>query len=143
LWLPQSAVEANIAKKGQGRIMPLSLLTFSVGCLSLLGVPLTVAFAGRWAILSELLALGSETAVAWWLALLWLLVIGVGVLMWLRGVRFWFSATDTSQVQPDQALEPRWLQIFLGGCILVTLLISLQPQIIFNYAAQMVQAFTG
>lgn len=141
LWRPNTEEERGRYPKGRGRLMPASFLFFSVGCLSLLGLPLTVGFHGRWAIVNQLLLLGEETAVARWVTLWLLFVIGAGVLVWLRGVQYWFFDPDQHERQAGTGQEPRWLQAVLLLTVLLTLLITFQAPFLVNFATQLLQNF--
>lgn len=141
LWRPHTAEELAQYPKGQGRLMPASFLVFSVGCLSLLGLPLTAGFHGRWAIIHQLLLPAQETAVARWAALLLLFVIGTGVLVWLRGVQYWLSDPEKNESQTGTGQEPRWLRAVLLLVVLLSLLISFQAPFLSNFVTQFTQNF--
>lgn len=138
-WLPNQAESEAATPKGSGWQTPLTLLFFIFGCLSLLGVPLTVGFGGRSQIFIALVSLSEQTAVAWWAACLLALAIGMGLLICLRGVQQWFSP---EAYQHDLTFtEPRPLQIVLSFIVVVCLFLSFRLDVITDFSRQLAQYF--
>ena len=116
-----AAGEAGTQLRSQGiaRRAPVTTAVLLLGCLSLTGLPLTVGFGGRWAVVA-LLAGGDAPL----LALLLLAPMGVGVMALLRTMPYWLAKTEEMPTQPHEA---RWLQGGLAMILLLALYLAWQP----------------
>lgn len=96
--------------RGLGRAMPWTMAAFVAGGLSLVGVPLTVGFVSKWALLQAALAAG-----AWWLvgaiALASLLALAY---VWRVVEVAYFEASESRDLRceaPLGLLLPTWLLV--------------------------------
>lgn len=122
-----------VAKRGLGRQTPWSVALFVYGCLSLLGLPLTPGFGGRWTIVAALGQPGS--GLAFWLPLLLLLAMIGGATGVLRGLTCWLQPPVQEAAVPPAA-EQRWLRGLLLVTLVVPLTLALFPQMVLNYASR-------
>lgn len=102
------------------RAAPAGNLLFVVGALSLLGMPLTPGYVGRWT------AVNVAAADSLWLAAL--LLAGsaaglVGVLRWLAGTR---SEAIVVEGSPEERFFIRWA---VAGAVLLALVAAIMPQL--------------
>ncbi len=145
LWWPQpggivlaATAEADEARpqRGAGRRAPWTLAALLLGCFSLLGMPLTPGFGGRWLGVQLLVRASEEgTAVGGWLPFLLLAALGVGGAALWRAAHYWLAVDEG--LAASQPVEPRWRQGLLALCLLVVLGLALQPQLIMGYAASL------
>ncbi len=98
---------------GSGRAMPVTLLTFALAGLSLMGVPPSGGFAAKWLLLSAAIGAGQ-----WWWALV---ILGGGVLTGSYVYRVLASGLRASS---DAAPEPAPIDWKLDGIPLVLALLS-------------------
>lgn len=124
-------IEAN---KGLGRRAPRSLALFVFGCLSLLGLPLTVGFGSRWAVITAVAQ--QATSPAPWLSLLLLLAMVGGTAGVLRGLAYWLQPATEVDVAPT-AVERPWLHGALALVLVAGLWLALFPQVLLSYAARL------
>jgi NADH:ubiquinone oxidoreductase subunit 2 (subunit N) len=116
---------------GRGRQRPLGLGMLVLGCASLLGLPLTVGFPGRW----EMILVAQQGAHPPWLPYHLLLAMIVGSAGLLRGIA---SCLAPSDEDAESAVGRRtWLQ---GVALLLALFggwLAINPQHLSNYAADL------
>ncbi len=103
---------------GLGHRSPLSLALLGLGLFSLLGLPLTLGFAGHWRLLTAVAELASRGGVPWWLPAVALVGLGLGAAGALRVLAA--LLTPSTEANNRQS-EPLWQQ----GVMLLVLLISL------------------
>jgi multicomponent Na+:H+ antiporter subunit D len=91
--------------RGIGRKMPVSFAAFVVGGVGLIGVPLTVGFVSKWALITALI----EQA-PWWVAALSLVssLLAVGY-VWRVVEVAWFE--EPSEAAADATEAPIWLLV--------------------------------
>jgi NADH:ubiquinone oxidoreductase subunit 2 (subunit N) len=135
-WQWQSGRPTEMSENGLAWCAPFTTAGLLFGCLSLLGLPLTVGFGGRWLVLAGLVG---GVGVSWGTAVLLLLAMGLGTLAFLRVLPLWLTRPD-NPTQPALT-EPRWLQATLGIALLAALWLSLQPQLLLGYAARLAASF--
>lgn len=124
------------AGRGLAARKPLGIVLLTFGILSLIGLPLTPGFSGRW----QLVAWVATTESHWLAMLLWL-VAASGAVGLLRGLREWLS--PTTEVIPTQS-PPTLLQKLLVMLALAAgLFIALFPQPLLNLASQLAQKLTS
>lgn len=133
-----------LAHAGLGRRAPWGLALFLLGCLSLLGLPLTLGFGGRWAVVQAAVVHNPAGGLAWWTAVGLLAVMGVGVLVLLRWLRL-FVAAPAGEPAPETACLPetRPWQIGAALAIFLATAVALLPHLYLAYAARLVAAFGG
>lgn len=112
---------------GMVRRAPLSTAVFLLGCFALLGLPLTVGFYGRWAILLAVAQLSPGTAVLMTVAL------AVGGLAILRMTPHLFASTDQPQVETGRT------QLALGLLLLVAMVTAVFPAWLLGWATAVAQ----
>ena len=116
---------------------PLAAALFGYGALSLVGLPLTPGFAGRWA------AVGVAGAASIWWALLLLLALAGGVAGVLRTLA---PVVDRLKDEPQPlALMPwagrRLSGALLAGAVLFGLILSLYPWPLLNLVSRLNELF--
>lgn len=148
LWQRQGGTLA--ISKGEGRHLPVTMALLVLGALSLLGLPLTVGFGGRWQVVSLLMGesvVGTAvgTAAIRWPAWLLILALGVGVMALVRVVVVWLARSDNTPVLLADILaaEPRWLQAIAVAMLLIMLWLAWHPQQITGFAAGLAGLFSG
>jgi formate hydrogenlyase subunit 3/multisubunit Na+/H+ antiporter MnhD subunit len=110
---------------GLERRAPVSALLFVFGCVSLLGLPLTMGFNGRWLIITHM-------PDAWSVLLLWLGMAGGVLGVWQAVIRL-FS-------QPTEAVfgvEPGLTKLVLGVSLLAFFILALVPQSFLSLAEKL------
>jgi multicomponent Na+:H+ antiporter subunit D len=106
--------------RGAARAMPLSVIAFGLGGLSLMGIPPSGGFAAKWLLLTSALQLGQ-----WW----WAAVIVVGGL--LTGGYVWRVLASTiaapGEAAPRCALVPRQGEAAALGLAIISVVLGLLP----------------
>ena len=83
---------------GIGKKMPLTMFAFTVGGLSLIGVPLTAGFISKW-----YLAMGALEAGMWWLLVLILLASLLAVIYVFRVLEAAYFGTPEKELDVEEA----------------------------------------
>lgn len=110
---------------------PLAVALYSLGVLSLAGLPLTPGFGGRWAFI----ALVSNTP---WLAPVVLLAVVSNTAGLLRGLVHWLTPAEPATTQRGGR---RW-ETMLGALLLTAgVYLALFPQTLLDYTYQLVLLF--
>ncbi len=136
LWQRQAATD----NESGGRHLSWSFVLLSYGCLSLLGLPLTPGFSGRWLILSQLAPP--------WLTAVAFLALALAILALLRFfstfIRSYADDADGTQMTRiftawgasfnSSSSLVKWL---VGVAILIGLLLSILPSLLGRYATQL------
>ncbi|RMG92934.1 MAG: hypothetical protein D6706_16100 [Chloroflexi bacterium] len=102
------------ALKGVGRSWPGTVTLFVYGCLSLLGMPLTLGFSGRWEVLSDLAASPNRPIWGLVMVVLGMLFGGYGV---LRGMLVFFERGEA--LVKKEPVFWRWVVVGVGVCVLL------------------------
>lgn len=111
---------------GLGRKHPLLAAAMAVFMLSFIGLPPTLGLVGKFYLFRAVIAGGF-----YWLAVL-------GVLMSLLSAYYYLRVVVTMYMRdgdPQVTREP-WLEITVGAMALATVLVSLMPQVLFEWASQ-------
>lgn len=118
-----SSLGGDTAWQGAGRRRPGAALTLGYGLISLLGLPLTVGFAGRWAAVA---LVAQQADVAAWLPISLLLAMGGGIVGTWRGLGPLLArgeAEGGTAVLPLPSMKLRlglWVSLVIGGLLAVT-----------------------
>lgn len=123
----------SLETRGAGRSSPLAAAVSLVGLASLGGLPLTIGFPGRWAILTSLpRQLGSEP---YWLA------IGSGLVLVtaLRWTLRWFAPVDAPI---EFAPSTRLRAVVVAGTV-VFVLLAMFPQLVNAWVAPAMAGFAN
>lgn len=123
----QPAFPMDSVPTGVGRQAPLSLALFGVGLFSLLGLPLTVGFAGHWRLLTAVAEQTSLGNLPWWLPALALLGLGLGA---AGMVRLLASMLSSDEEENTDNHNPLWQRIMIGVVLLGALWVALNPEIV-------------
>lgn len=119
------------AGRGLAARKPLGIVLLIFGILSLIGLPLTPGFSGRWQ-----LVVWVATRESHWLAMLLWLVAASGVVGLVRGMREWLApAVDPIPTQTPTRLQ----QILILVAIAAGLFVALFPQPLLTLASQLAQ----
>ena len=118
------------AFRGQGRRAPLAAITLALGLFSLLGLPLTIGFSGRWAAI-DLLA--RQPAPALPVALL--LAMGGGIYGLWRGLSP-LLATDKTEGE-SRLMQPLWLRALLTAGLAGGVWLIFSPQVILSLVGRL------
>jgi NADH:ubiquinone oxidoreductase subunit 2 (subunit N) len=123
--------------RGWGRRWPWVAVLIVYGGLSLIGLPLTPGFAGRWLVVT--LAGGQAD----WL--LFLLVIGIGAATAgaARYLAILLSPADqlADQAPPLGSTLPRWQQALIGLLLLLAALLAVAPHWLMKLSQRMAAGF--
>lgn len=109
--------------RGAGRVLPLTLITFGIAGLSLMGVPPSGGFNAKW-----LLMLASVMEGQWWWAIVMLIggLLAGGYVFMVLGRAFDFSAPKPALVAPVARLR-EVVALALALCAVLLALVPLQP----------------
>lgn len=109
---------------------------WAYGLMSLLGLPLTPGFSGRWAVLVDL---GQSEVAAWPLALLLVAGMGLALLGLVRQMGHvwsdWWGDEETA------VLRPAWVNGLLWAVLLFALLVAAIPQLLVAPLSQLATLF--
>jgi len=116
---------------GIGWKMPVTMAAFAVGALSMIGVPPTAGFLGKWFMLS-----GAVSSQQW-------LVVGVIVLSTLLNTAYFLPIVYRAFLLPpekngDHGEAPLPILIAISATAIGTILLFLFPEVAFDLAKQMV-----
>ena len=114
---------------GLGRRSPLSVALLGLGLFSLLGLPLTLGFAGHWRLLTAVAELANRGGVPWWLPAVALLGLGLGAAGVLR-VLAALLAKPALEEEETAVSDPLWLQIVVGVVVTAVLWLALFPPLL-------------
>lgn len=115
---------------------PFCLLIFAYGGLSLLGLPLTIGFGGRWVVITAVAQQTSQIsgevvqAETPWLALFLLLALAASTYALFRFLIYQYAPSDSQ----NQLAEPLWQRIGLSILFIITLVLAAFPQPLLAYA---------
>jgi NADH:ubiquinone oxidoreductase subunit 2 (subunit N) len=133
LWQRQSSFTGPVPEPGSGRRAPWSAGLLVYGCLSLLGLPLTPGFSGRWLVLTQ-------TTTTPWVTVVVFLALAIATIALLRVV--WLTTTLDQTATPSTSIgeQPgtRWLA---GAAIGLALLITFFPHFLGQYFNQIAAGF--
>lgn len=127
-------VDLFTAGRGLAARKPLGVILVTLAILSLIGLPLTPGFSGRW----QLVALVA-TSESHWLAMLIWLVAASGSVGLLGALREWLTPAGTAT--PTDS-PPLLRQLLVALAIAVGLLLGLFPQPLLNLASQLAHQLT-
>ena len=113
----------------------LSAGLFIFSAFSLVGLPLTPGFIGRWALMASLSEIGQ---VPWWVLVLLLVAIVLAALGVIRLLAVWVKQTEET-IQSNS--EPRWIQGIVAFLLALSIIVATFPQLITNYAARIIGYF--
>jgi NADH-quinone oxidoreductase subunit N len=116
------------ASSGLARRSPLGAALFMFGCVSLIGLPLTVGFSGRWAMI---VAVENALEPSWLPYLMLLAMIG-GTIGILRCLAVMLTRTDDETAVP--ALQAPWLRGLSALTLIVGLWLAVFPRTLHEYA---------
>ncbi|MCP4425973.1 MAG: hypothetical protein GY803_15885 [Chloroflexi bacterium] len=133
-WLSQARLGVEFAAyRGLGRQMPVKTAVFAFGLVSLLGLPLTIGFNGRWSALAAIAAQSpvAQSPVAWGMPAALLLAMGGGIYGTWRGLApMLFTVADDSPPAKQRLSSSLALTLGLvGGILLIG-----WPRIALSYA---------
>jgi len=132
-WLKASGLTTSIAgSRDVGRQAPFGTFLFIFGCFSLVGLPLTPGFSGRWALMASLSQIGQ---VPWWVLVLLLTAMVGAALGILRHLAV------LVQPMPDKVqstVETRWIQGAAVLLLIIGIIFAAFPQLTMTYAARIV-----
>lgn len=114
--------------RGAGNTMPLQAAAFIAGLLSLAGFPLSAGFPGRWSLLSGLH--GSAPWTGWIILASMALLVGTAT-SWAQ--RLFALPAERNAPMRSTRLE----QLFMGGGIILLLLLGLFPQLVYPWVVEM------
>ncbi|VAW34307.1 hypothetical protein MNBD_CHLOROFLEXI01-2609, partial [hydrothermal vent metagenome] len=111
---------------GLGRQSPMGLALLGLGLFSLIGLPLTLGFGGRWRLLTAVAELANQGDIPLWLPAIGLFSLGLGAIAILRLLVTLLAAQpdDEAAVKSD----PVWLQAVVGFVLLAATWLALFPQ---------------
>lgn len=137
--LPPLAEAGSFAdSRGLARRAPFHLALFIYGCCSLLGLPLTIGFSGRWALLATALPAGSPTTT--WMALLLLIALASGLAGILRALAWLLTPADQPAPLPPASGR---LRRFVAVALLANLGFALFPQALLTSATRLAGLLSG
>jgi formate hydrogenlyase subunit 3/multisubunit Na+/H+ antiporter MnhD subunit len=123
-----------VSFRGLGRRYPLSVALFAFGCLSLIGMPMTVGFNARWSVLLT----GQTISNPWLPYVVLLAMIGGTVGLW-RSLSDLLSPAATEQEFADS--KPIWLQGLSVFVLIIGFGLAMFPPVAQSYAARLAQMF--
>ncbi len=128
----QVARGLNIADyAGLGRKQPLLSAAMTIFMLSLTGIPPTLGLIGKFYLFRAVIAGG--TAPLYWLAV-------IGVLTSLLSAYYYLRVVVTMYMKDGepQVIRETWLDLTIGAMAVLTVVLSLFPASLFDWAAQAV-----
>jgi NADH:ubiquinone oxidoreductase subunit 2 (subunit N) len=128
-------VDDLLPERGLGRNAPLAALLFMYGCFSLLGLPLTVGFSGRWDIILSAQEMG---AAGWQIYGLWLAMI-VATMGLLRSLARLLAPAEGGGHQ--RPIAGPWQQALPALLLLLGSWLAIWPQIVTAYAHDLATLF--
>lgn len=122
------APDSFTAGRGLARQYPGRVALFTYGILSLIGLPLTLGFSGRWV---AVLQAGQQSP---WLALILVLATGAGTVGLLRALVHLLAPPAEAKRPLVEGLkgESKVSQVIIGLMLSLLLLLALFPQILLN-----------
>jgi NADH:ubiquinone oxidoreductase subunit 2 (subunit N) len=132
----QFVADGFTAVQGAVYRSPLGVALFTYGSFSLIGLPLTPGFSGRWSVLA---LIGADPVASNWLALVILLAAVGAAAGLLRCLVSLLAPPPKSEAAG--APEPIWRQAPAAILLVAALLIALFPQIILTYATHLATLF--
>jgi formate hydrogenlyase subunit 3/multisubunit Na+/H+ antiporter MnhD subunit len=132
LGLTYLARENAVDLRGAGYRWPLASATFLVGLLSLIGLPLTAGFPGRWSLLSGISDIPIIIAIT---------VFGCMALLATVALR-WAFLLFSPQMDMDVRPAPLEQRVFMLGGVGLTILLGVFPQAVFPWVVETVAGLT-
>ena len=116
--------------KGMGRKMPLTMATFTIGALGMIGIPLTTGFVTEWK-----LAIGALEAGKWFIVPVILLSALLNAVYFGRVLETVWFKTDESHVHEERGEHEKWYVTEAPLSLAIPPLILVSLSIIFGIAA--------
>ncbi len=113
---------------GLGRKYPLLAAAMTVFMLSFIGLPPTLGLVGKFYLFRAVIQGGNDFT---WLAVLGVLTSLISAYYYLRVVVTMYMRDGDPQVTRE-----RWLEVTIGATAVLTVLVSLFPQTLFEWASQ-------
>lgn len=129
IMLEKNAENKNLAiadYAGLSRKYPLLALAMTVFMLSFIGLPPTLGLVGKMYLFSAVVQGGY-----YWLAIIGVLASLISAFYYLRVVVTMYMRDGKPVVTRE-----RWLEITIGAMAVITVIVSLLPQTLFNWASQ-------
>jgi formate hydrogenlyase subunit 3/multisubunit Na+/H+ antiporter MnhD subunit len=144
-----SASRTFAEAQGAAWYSPLGVALYVYGGLSLIGIPLTPGFSGRWSAVARLAEEAAASPAAGWLVLLLLLVSVSGTIGLMRALRLLLAppaqtlpgATAAGSPAARLPVAPTWHSGAAAIILFAGFLIALFPQVLLAYTLRLAALF--